>query len=146
MKQFRVLATGLALLVFWSFASARDSSKSFGLQEPKEEAQELFRQLWQEKSDSDIVVLKVKYPPRFGDSPHEHPGYTFVYVIKGEMLSQLNNEPSRVYKTGKMWLEHPHDRHIINRNASTRYSAEILVFFVVRHGDELTVNLPQSRQ
>jgi quercetin dioxygenase-like cupin family protein len=143
MNRFCALPTWFAALVFFLFlASARADSSASPANEPNEEVHRLYKEIWSGQTRSDIVMLTVNYPPGAGDSPHEHQGLTFVYVLEGEMLSQLNNGQAKVYKKGETWLERPHDRHIVNRNPSSTSPAKILVFFVVKHGDKLTTDLP----
>jgi quercetin dioxygenase-like cupin family protein len=91
---------------------------------------------------SDVVVITVDYPPGGTTPPHEHPGVTYAYVLKGAVVSQLGDEPPHTYTEGQIWSETPHQRHMVSRNASATEPAKLLVFMVAPHGQALTTMLP----
>lgn len=90
---------------------------------------------------TDVAVITVDYAPGASTPPHEHPGATYAYVLKGSVVSQLDDQPPRTYSEGQMWSETPHQHHLVSRNASTTEPAKLLVFFVVPHGEKLTTML-----
>lgn len=91
---------------------------------------------------TDITVLTVDYPPSGSTPPHEHPGHTYAYVLKGAVVSQLDDQPPQTYTTGQMWSEAPHQHHMVSKNASATAQAKLLVFMLAPHGQELTNFLP----
>src|SRR5215831_14322827 len=58
---------------------------------------------------TDVTVITVDYPPGGSTPPHEHPGYTYAYVLQGAVVSQLDDQKPITYKAGEMWSETPHE-------------------------------------
>ena len=52
---------------------------------------ELMRQPLADQPGTDVVVISVDYPPEGSTPPHEHPGYTYAYVLEGSVVSQVND-------------------------------------------------------
>ena len=67
-----------------------------------------------------------------------HPKSAFIYatVLEGEIRSQVNDEPARVYKAGEAWTEQPGDHHKVSANASDTAPAKLLAIFVVDTSDK----------
>lgn len=103
---------------------------------------ELMRQPLADQPGTDVVVITVDYPPEGTTPPHEHPGYTYAYVLEGSVESQLDDGPLQTFSAGQMWSELPHEHHMVSRNASTTAPAKLLVFFIAPHGQKLTEFLP----
>jgi quercetin dioxygenase-like cupin family protein len=56
--------------------------------------------------NAEAMVVQVTLPPGSeGSPPHRHTGPAFGYVIKGEMIFELEGEPQRVVKTGETFWE-----------------------------------------
>lgn len=91
---------------------------------------------------TDVTVLTVDYPPNGSTPAHEHPGHTYAYVLKGAVVSQLDDQLPQTYTIGQMWSEAPHQHHMVSKNASATAPAELLVFMIAPHGQELTNFLP----
>jgi quercetin dioxygenase-like cupin family protein len=85
-----------------------------------------------------IVAVEVTYAPGGASSPHRHAHSAFIYayVVSGEIESQVDDGPARVYKTGESFYEVPGAHHRISRNASKTAPAKLLAVFVVDTGDE----------
>jgi quercetin dioxygenase-like cupin family protein len=105
--------------------------------------QELLRQPLPIMPRPDVVVITVDYAPGASTPPHEHPGATYAYVLKGAVVSQLGDEP-HTYTEGQMWSETPHQHHVVSRNASATEPARLLVFMIAPHGEALTTMLPSK--
>jgi quercetin dioxygenase-like cupin family protein len=93
-----------------------------------------------------LVSILVDYPPGASSGAHRHAGSAFIYayVLAGEIRSQVNDEPMRVYRKGEWWFENPGAHHLVSANASTRRPARLLVVFVVEATDtELTTPDPK---
>jgi len=103
---------------------------------------EVFRQALPDRPGTDVTVITVDYAPGESTPPHEHPGETYAYVLKGAVVSQLDDEPPHTFTEGQMWSETPHQRHMVSRNASATEPARLLVFFIAPHGEKLTTMLP----
>ena len=133
-----------ATIVFLTIALANmvpvavaDSPKSAGT------VQELLRQPLPIMPRPDVVVITVDYAPGASTPPHEHPGATYAYVLKGAVVSQFGDEP-HTYTEGQMWSETPHQHHVVSRNASATEPARLLVFMIAPHGEALTTMLPSK--
>ena len=56
--------------------------------------------------DAEAMTLLVTLPPGTeGSPPHRHTGPAFGYVIRGEMIFELEGEPQRVVKAGEAFSE-----------------------------------------
>jgi quercetin dioxygenase-like cupin family protein len=82
------------------------------------------------------TVLTVVLPPNArqpattaGTPGHRHPGSTFAYVVQGEVVNRLGDQPERRYKAGEAWSETPGQAHYIV-NASATEPAKIAVVMV----------------
>jgi quercetin dioxygenase-like cupin family protein len=93
---------------------------------------------------TDVTVITVDYPPGGSTPPHEHPGYTYAYVLQGAVVSQLDGQKPATYKAGEMWTETPHQHHMVSKNASASEPARLLVFFLAPHGAPLTTFLAHT--
>jgi quercetin dioxygenase-like cupin family protein len=78
-------------------------------------------------------AVLVEYGPGAASPSHRHPSSAFIYatVLEGEIRSQVNDAPDRVYKAGESWTEQPGDHHKVSANASDTKSAKLLAIFVV---------------
>ena len=79
----------------------------------------------------------VEYAPGGSSPAHIHPKSAFIYatVLEGEIRSQVNNGPVKVYHAGENFAENPGDRHGVSANASTAKPAKLLAVFVVDSGE-----------
>lgn len=78
-------------------------------------------------------VVLVEYGPGAASPSHRHPSSAFIYatVLEGEIRSQVNDGPERVYKAGEAWTELPGDHHKVSANASATEPAKLLAIFVL---------------
>lgn len=93
-----------------------------------------------------LVTLVVDYPPGGGSAPHRHARSAFIYayVISGEIRSQVDSEPARVYRAGEAWFESPGSRHPVSVNASNTEPARLLAVVIVDAADkQVTIPDPQ---
>jgi quercetin dioxygenase-like cupin family protein len=70
---------------------------------------------------------------------HAKSAFIFAYVLSGEIESQVNDEPKRVYRAGESWYETPGSIHRVSRNASAIAPAKLLAVFVVDTEDKKLV-------
>ena len=84
-----------------------------------------------------IKGVLVEYAPGGSSPPHIHAKSAFIYatVLEGEIKSQVNDGPVKIYHTGENWSENPGDHHGVSANASATKPARILAVFVVNTGD-----------
>jgi quercetin dioxygenase-like cupin family protein len=85
-----------------------------------------------------LVALVVDYAPGGASPPHTHAesAFVFAYVLSGEIESQVNDGPKRVYRAGESFYETPGSSHPVSRNASATAPARLLAVFVVDSDDE----------
>ena len=84
-----------------------------------------------------LRTVTVSYPPRGSAGAHRHAksAYIYAYVLEGEIRSQVEGEPARIYRPGEFWTEHPGAHHVVSENASETRGAKLLAVFVVDTGD-----------
>jgi quercetin dioxygenase-like cupin family protein len=85
-----------------------------------------------------LISLVVDYPPGASSVSHRHARSAFIYayVLSGEVRSQVNDEPVRVYRPGEFWFESPGSHHRVSANASDSKPARLLAVFIVDASDE----------
>jgi quercetin dioxygenase-like cupin family protein len=93
-----------------------------------------------------LVTHVVDYPPGGGSAPHRHARSAFIYayVITGQIRSQVESEPARVYRAGEAWFEKPGSHHPVSVNASDTEPARLLAVVVVDAADK-EVTIPEAR-
>ena len=88
-----------------------------------------------------LIAVVVDYAPGGASPSHTHAKSAFIfgYVLSGEIESQVNDGPRRVFRAGESFYETPGARHPVSRNASKSRPAKLLAVFVVDTDDkELT--------
>lgn len=76
------------------------------------------------------MVLTVEYAPGASTEAHRHEAHTFVYVLEGAIVMQVQGGETVTLKAGQTFYELPTDVHTVSRNASATDPAKFLVFFV----------------
>jgi quercetin dioxygenase-like cupin family protein len=71
---------------------------------------------------------------------HAKSAFIFGYVLSGEIESQVNDGPRRVYRAGESFYEPPGSSHPVSRNASKSEPAKLLAVFVVDTDDKELTN------
>jgi quercetin dioxygenase-like cupin family protein len=88
-----------------------------------------------------LIAVVVDYAPGGASPAHTHAksAFIFAYVLSGEIESQVNDGPKKVFHAGESFYETPGSLHAVSRNASKTEPAKLLAVFVVDTGDkELT--------
>jgi quercetin dioxygenase-like cupin family protein len=93
-----------------------------------------------------LVSHIVDYPPGASSAAHRHASSAFIYayVLSGEIRSQVDDEPARVYRAGEAWFENPGAYHRVSANASDTEPARLLAMLIVDVEDEQLV-IPDPR-
>ena len=79
-----------------------------------------------------LVSHIVDYPPGVSSASHRHgSAFVYAYVISGEIRSQVDDEPARVYRPGETWFERPGSYHRVSENASDTKPARLLAVLIV---------------
>ncbi|KAJ5852674.1 Cupin 2 conserved barrel [Penicillium soppii] len=78
-----------------------------------------------------IVGLRVEFPPNGSTPPHRHGGANVgAYVLKGNLLNKMNDEPMKLIEEGGSWFEAPGCHHRISDNASKIEPATLIATMV----------------
>jgi quercetin dioxygenase-like cupin family protein len=85
------------------------------------------------------LMLTVDIPPGADSPPHRHNANTFVYVLEGSVVMQVEGQPAVTLTKGQTFYESPSDVHTVSRNPSRTEPARILVFMVKDQGAPATV-------
>ena len=51
-----------------------------------------------------LVAVEVSYPPGGASAPHRHSAFVYAYVVSGQIASQVEGQPERIYRAGENWL------------------------------------------
>jgi quercetin dioxygenase-like cupin family protein len=82
----------------------------------------------------EAVMLTVEYAPGASSSKHRHNAHTFVYVLEGSVVMQVEGGKETTLGPGQTFYESPDDIHSVSKNASNTQPAKFLVFFVKDKG------------
>ena len=78
----------------------------------------------------EAVMLTVEYAPGASSTRHRHNANTFVYVLEGSVVMQVDGGKEVTLGPGQTFYESPSDVHAVSKNASNSQPARFLVFFV----------------
>ena len=92
-----------------------------------------------------VTVVEIDYAPGGSSPAHAHPGPAIVYVLEGELESQIGSGPVTTYKAGQMFYELPMGGHPVSRNASPDKHTRFLAFLLTDKGQPTTVPLPATK-
>src|ERR1700685_4869094 len=78
-----------------------------------------------------LTAVEVSYAPGQASPPHHHAksAFIYVYVLSGQIASQVDGQPERIYKAGERFYETPGAHHLVSRNASQTEPAKMLAVF-----------------
>lgn len=79
----------------------------------------------------EVRIDLIEFTPGAESPRHRHPGHVFVYVLEGEIVSQLEDGPATAFKAGQAFYEPTDGLHTVARNPSDSESAKILVFMIM---------------
>ena len=89
----------------------------------------------------EVRMEVVTFAPGAEAPPHRHPGHVFVYVLEGEIISQLDDGAAETFKAGDSFYEPTNGLHAVTKNPSESETAKILVTMIMREGDpSLTIH------
>ena len=88
------------------------------------------------------LMVIVEYPAGVSSPAHRHNAHTFVYVLEGSVVMQVEGGDRVTLEPGQTFYETPDDTHVVSMNASVTELARILVFFVKQQGAPVTVPAP----
>jgi quercetin dioxygenase-like cupin family protein len=85
------------------------------------------------------VIVKVEMAPGTVGTVHRHNAYTFVYVLEGSVVMQVQGGQPVTLGPGETFYESPDDIHTVSKNISLSEPAKLLVFFVNDKGTPISV-------
>ena len=86
-----------------------------------------------------VTAVVVNYAPGGKSVSHRHAGSVFVYVLSGQIRSEVSGAgPAKIYKAGETFFEPPGSEHLVSENASATEPASLLAVFVADDGARLT--------
>ncbi len=88
------------------------------------------------------TMLTVEYAPGGSTDKHRHNAHTFVYVLEGSIVMQVEGGKAVTLGPGQTFYESPDDIHSVSKNASTSQPAKFLVFSVKEKGAPPVVPAP----
>lgn len=83
----------------------------------------------------EVRMEVVTFAPGAEAPQHRHPGHVFVYVLEGEIISQLDDGAAETFKAGDSFYEPTNGLHAVTKNPSDTETAKILVTMIMRDGD-----------
>lgn len=119
-----------------SGAAAASASKS--------SAHEISRTDVVDMPGKEVLIETVDYPPGVSSPPHRHDAQTFVYVLQGQVVMQVQGGPRLTLGPGQTFYESPTDIHSVSANASSTEPAKILVFMIKDKGKATTRLVPAA--
>lgn len=93
--------------------------------------------------DAKVTLLELERAPGSAGAPHRHPGPVVVYVLEGELESQVGGQPAKVYRKGETFYEPAGALHAVSRNPSKTEPARFLAFLLTAK-DEKNLVLPEK--
>ena len=93
-------------------------------------------------SGKEGVMLTVEYAPGGSSAKHRHNAHTFVYVLEGSIVMQVEGGTAMTLGPGQTFYESPDDVHAVSKNASDSRPAKFVVFFVKEKGAPPVVPVP----
>ena len=91
-----------------------------------------------EFAGKEVVMSTVTYPAGVASAPHRHDAHTFVYVLEGTVVMQVEGGQPMTLGPGQTFYENPTDVHATSKNASQTQPAKILVFMIKDKGKPAT--------
>jgi quercetin dioxygenase-like cupin family protein len=88
------------------------------------------------------TMLMVEYAPGGSSDKHRHNAHTFVYVLEGSIVMQVEGGKAVTLGPGQTFYESPEDIHAVSKNASDSQPAKFLVFFVKEKGAPPVIPAP----
>ena len=88
------------------------------------------------------TMITVEYAPGGSTDKHRHNAHTFVYVLEGSIVMQVEGGKEVTLGPGQTFYESPTDIHSVSKNASSSQPAKFVVFMVKEKGAPLVLPAP----
>src|SRR6185503_16831620 len=90
----------------------------------------------------EAVMLTVEYAPGAASTRHRHNANTFVYVLEGSIVMQVEGGKEVTLGPGQTFYESPDDIHTVSKNASNSQPAKFVVFMMKEKGAPVVIPAP----
>lgn len=87
----------------------------------------------------EATMITVELGPGADSPPHRHNANTFVYVLEGTVVMQVQGGEQVTLHAGDTFYEAPADIHTVSRNASSSSPAKLLVVLVKPTGAPISL-------
>lgn len=91
--------------------------------------------------NQELLMLTLELAPGEKSSPHRHNAHTYVYVLEGTVIMQVDGKDAVTLGPGEVFYENPDNIHTRSDNASTSESAKILVYMIKTIGQPTSVQV-----
>lgn len=96
--------------------------------QPSVQAELLMSELISSMEGMRVTIFRTEIPPGYIGVSHRHPGETFVYVLSGRVLNQIDEEEPKIYQAGEFFFEPANALHARFENPDTDSPAVYIVF------------------
>jgi quercetin dioxygenase-like cupin family protein len=109
---------------------------------PQAIVKEIMKQPLADYPGKEALMITVEYPPGAVDPVHRHRADSFIYVLEGSIVMQVQGGKEVTLTPGQTFYEGPTDLHTVGRNASQTQPAKFTVlllkdrnapFFILEH-------------
>ena len=95
--------------------------------QPKAKFDALMREALSTAEGLDMTATRLEVEPGYKAQSHSHPGETFVYVVSGRILNQIDDGEPTVYEAGDFFYEHANATHAQFVNEDPEKSAVVII-------------------
>jgi quercetin dioxygenase-like cupin family protein len=106
---------------FWSGVQAQSAMVK---------AKEVYRNPLTGIEGKEIRITQLEFGPGVVSPPHHHPGDTFVYVIDGELVTEIDDGAAFSAKEGDVFHEPPMSLHKSTKNPGTTPAHAVAIMII----------------
>jgi quercetin dioxygenase-like cupin family protein len=92
-----------------------------------------------------VTVVEVTLEPGQAGKPHRHAGPVIGYVLEGEYEWAIDDQPSKVFKTGETFYEPTGCLHRVSKNPAAKGNTRILAV-VLHPRDARQITIPEPKK
>lgn len=96
--------------------------------QPPAQLESLLRAPIESAPGMELSVTKATVPPGYKANSHSHPGETFVYILSGRVLNQVDDQEPKTYEAGDFFFEHANATHARFENLSADEPVVFLIY------------------
>ncbi|HWL27455.1 MAG TPA: cupin domain-containing protein [Burkholderiaceae bacterium] len=97
---------------------------------PQAIVKEVMTQPLDDYPGKEALMITVEYPPGAVDPVHRHRAHSFIYVLEGSIVMQVQGGQEVTLTPGQTFYEGPNDLHTVGRNASESRPAKFTVLLL----------------